>query len=108
MGGVSKKENKRQRLKGSNRLLELKGCLCGHNRRVSCISISTLNGKIVSGSADCSVIVWDISDMVVVRMLFGHEDCILCVSINERSGNIVSHCAFIEGMGYKWPTTGKC
>ena len=47
--------------------------------------------------------------MVVVRMLLGHEDCILCVSINERSGNIVSSTVHsLRGMGYKWPTTGKC
>ena len=87
---VSKNDKKRKALKGSERILKLKGRLCGHNRPITCVSISTLNGIIVSGSEDCSIIVWDITEMVMVRVLLGHEKAILSVSINERSGNIIT------------------
>eukprot|EP00943_MAST-04B_sp_MAST-4B-sp1_P002658 g2658.t1 len=91
---VSKNDKRRKTLKGSERILKLKGRLTGHNRSITCVSISTLNGIIISGSEDCSAIIWDISEMVLVRVLLGHEKGILSVSINERSGNIITGTIF--------------
>ncbi len=91
---VSKNDKRRKTLKGSDRILTLKGRLTGHNRAITCVSISTLNGIIISGSEDCSAIIWDISEMVPEHVLLGHEKGILSVSINERSGNIITGTIF--------------
>jgi WD40 repeat protein len=75
---------------GGSRSLQLKGRLCGHERAVMCVAICTTNGIVVTGSKDCSAIIWDLSEVILVRFLEGHESPVHTTSINRKSGNIVT------------------
>lgn len=67
----------------NRRQLRVKQCLYGHTAAVTCLAASPAYNVIVSGSRDCSVIVWDLSRLIFVRQLRGHSAPIAAVAINE-------------------------
>lgn len=67
----------------NRRQLRVKQCLYGHTAAVTCLAASPAYNVIVSGSRDCSVIVWDLSRLIFVRQLKGHSAPIAAVAINE-------------------------
>jgi len=74
----------------SRRQLAVKQCLYGHTEAVTCLAASPAYNVIVSGSRDCSAIVWDLSRLIFVRQLRGHNAPIAAVAINEVTVSITS------------------
>lgn len=72
--------------------------LTQHKDIVTCISIVKDYGQywLISGSRDCTLIVWDINitnntmSVVPIRTLFGHDDTINCLAVNPELDLIVS------------------
>jgi WD40 repeat protein len=73
--------------------------LSEHNDVVTCMAITKDFGQrwLVTGSRDCTLIVWDISldrfnaiTVTPIRTLYGHDDTINCVAINPELDIIVS------------------
>lgn len=50
---------------------------------MTCLAASPAYNVVVSGSRDCSAIVWDLSRLIFVRQLRGHSAPIAAVAINE-------------------------
>lgn len=67
----------------NRRQLRVKQCLYGHTAAVTCLAASPAYNVVVSGSRDCSAIVWDLSRLTFVRQLRGHGAPIAAVAINE-------------------------
>ena len=51
----------------------------GHEASVTAIQVDTL--KVVSGGADCKVILWSRATGVKLRILHGHQRSVLCLDI---------------------------
>jgi len=70
------------------------GCLRGHTSHVTCLATvpggSSGSGMLVSGSADCTVRVWDVVNKKQVAALEGHTagvECMVVVGGGSSSGN---------------------
>jgi len=62
--------------------------LSGHTGHVSCVSVLP-DGRIVSGSNDCTLRIWDASSGRCINTLSGHTNVVNCVSVLP-DGRIVS------------------
>ena len=62
--------------------------LQGHTKTVSCV-VELRDGRVVSGSADNSLRVWDVGTGQCERQLQGHTDEVSCV-VELRDGRVVS------------------
>lgn len=65
----------------------------GHVNSKYCIfaAFSVTNGKyIVSGSADCSVYLWDLQSKAIVQKLEGHSDIVVAVACHPTENKIAS------------------
>eukprot|EP00516_Mucochytrium_quahogii_P002492 CAMPEP_0203765506 /NCGR_PEP_ID=MMETSP0098-20131031/18446_1 /ASSEMBLY_ACC=CAM_ASM_000208 /TAXON_ID=96639 /ORGANISM=" , Strain NY0313808BC1" /LENGTH=3436 /DNA_ID=CAMNT_0050661765 /DNA_START=196 /DNA_END=10503 /DNA_ORIENTATION=+ len=77
-------------------LRRIKGCwqidkevdLCCHYKGITSICSSREQGIAVSGSKDCSVVVWDLDKLQFIRQLQQQSGCVTKVSMNESNGNI--------------------
>ena len=52
--------------------------LHGHSDPIQCVRISK-GQYIVSGSADCSIVLWSLATGKIVSKFVGHEDCVNCL-----------------------------
>ncbi|XP_060523655.1 WD repeat and FYVE domain-containing protein 3 [Cylas formicarius] len=68
----------------------IKHNLYAHTDAVTCLAVSPAYNVIVSGSRDCSAIIWDLSRGVFVRQLRGHAGPIAAVAVNELTGDIAT------------------
>lgn len=50
----------------------------------SVLSICVHNGWVASGGSDRRVVVWDLAQNVLVKVLMHHEDSVLCVRFDDR------------------------
>ena len=61
---------------------------------VTCIAMTADNRVLVSGSADGTVVVWDVAMGMVGessrRTLFGHDDEVTCVAVRDELEVVVS------------------
>lgn len=73
--------------------------LLQHNDVVTCLAIATDFGQrwLVTGSRDCTLIVWDIKfdrsgtiHVIPIRTLYGHDDTVNCLCLNPELDIIVS------------------
>ena len=62
----------------------------GHSDRVESVSYSPIGGRIVTGSADNTVRIWDADTGDVVATITGHEHAILSVSYSPDGSHIAS------------------
>eukprot|EP00004_Rigifila_ramosa_P008171 TRINITY_DN1935_c0_g1_i6.p1 TRINITY_DN1935_c0_g1~~TRINITY_DN1935_c0_g1_i6.p1 ORF type:complete len:1836 (-),score=377.69 TRINITY_DN1935_c0_g1_i6:25-5445(-) len=76
--------------------------LVGHRLPVSCVAIAASLGVVVSGSQDCTCIVWDLNRLSYVQQLI-HTAPLVAVAINDRSGEILT--CTREG-GHVWSVNG--
>lgn len=74
----------------NRRQLRVKQCLYGHTAAVTCLAASPAYNVVVSGSRDCSAIVWDLSRLIFVRQLKGHSAPIAAVAVNDITGDIAT------------------
>jgi hypothetical protein len=77
-------------ISGKRPSVDLEACLRGHRKKVKCLATSRSFSVVVSGSEDCSAIIWDLNRHQYVRSLEGHDLPISMVSINDNCGDIVT------------------
>ncbi|XP_044762510.1 WD repeat and FYVE domain-containing protein 3 [Coccinella septempunctata] len=70
--------------------LNIKYNLYGHTDAVTCLAASPAYNVIISGSRDCTAIVWDLSRGMFVRQLRGHAGPIAAVAVNDLTGDIAT------------------
>ena len=87
------------------RQLELKKALCAHTAKVSCLYVSQPYMLIVSGSDDCTVILWDLSSLAFVRQLPEFPSPITAVYVNDLTGVILTAAGVLLAV---WSTNGDC
>ncbi|XP_011805748.1 PREDICTED: WD repeat- and FYVE domain-containing protein 4 [Colobus angolensis palliatus] len=76
--------------KGRPRGLRLRQALYGHTQAVTCLAASVTFSLLVSGSQDCTCILWDLDHLTHVTRLPMHREGISAVTISDVSGTIVS------------------
>jgi WD40 repeat protein len=62
----------------------------GHNRPVSSVAYSPDGTRIVSGSYDDTLKVWDVATGQATQTLSGHKGPVLCVAVSPNGARIVS------------------
>ncbi|KAJ9188078.1 hypothetical protein P3X46_003473 [Hevea brasiliensis] len=70
--------------------LQLGKVLCGHTGKITCLHVSQPYMLIVSGSDDCTVIIWDLSPLVFVRQLPEFPVPVSAIYVNDLTGEIVT------------------
>jgi WD40 repeat protein len=68
----------------------LERTLTGHLAGLCSIAIAPQGTRIVSGSEDCTIRVWDLSSGSHLRTLKGHEGWVSCVAVSPDGQSIVS------------------
>ena len=68
--------------------------LVGHQSGVTSVAFCPEEDRIVSGSLDRTVRVWDVSSSKEVAVLRGHEDYVFSVAVSPRGDRIASACQY--------------
>lgn len=89
----------------SLRSLLLEKALCAHTSKVTCIHVSQPYMMIVSGSDDCTVILWDLSSLVFVRQLPEFPSPISAIYMNDLTGEILTAAGVMLAV---WSINGDC
>ncbi|XP_027627322.1 WD repeat- and FYVE domain-containing protein 4 [Tupaia chinensis] len=79
-----------QTAKGRPRGLQLRQALYGHSQAVTCLAASVSFSLLVSGSQDCTCILWDLDHLTHVARLPAHREGISAIAISDVSGTVVS------------------
>ncbi|XP_073051672.1 protein SPIRRIG isoform X2 [Primulina eburnea] len=87
------------------RHLQLEKALCGHTGKITCIRVSQPYMMVVSGSDDCTIILWDLSSLVFVRQLPEFPSPISAVYVNDLTGEIVTAAGVVLAV---WSINGDC
>ncbi|KAM4852716.1 WD repeat- and FYVE domain-containing protein 4 [Thomomys bottae] len=77
-------------VRGRPRGLHLRQALYGHTQAVTCLAASVTFSLLVSGSQDCTCILWDLDHLAHVARLPTHREGISAIAISDVSGIIVS------------------
>lgn len=85
--------------------LQLEKALCGHTGKITCLHVSQPYMMIVSGSEDCSVIIWDLSSLVFVRQLPEFPSPVSAIYMNDLTGEIVTAAGVMLAV---WSINGDC
>ncbi|KAK3003294.1 hypothetical protein RJ639_018518 [Escallonia herrerae] len=72
------------------RQLHLENSLCAHTGKITCLYVSQPYMMIVSGSDDCTVILWDLSSLAFVRQLPEFPSPVSAIYVNDLTGEIVT------------------
>ncbi|KAL0370483.1 UNVERIFIED_CONTAM: protein SPIRRIG [Sesamum angustifolium] len=87
------------------RHLQLEKALCGHTGKITCLRVSQPYMMIVSGSDDCTVIIWDLSSLVFIRQLPEFPSPVSAIYVNELNGEIVTAAGVLLAI---WSINGDC
>ncbi|GMP90848.1 hypothetical protein CsSME_00041801 [Camellia sinensis var. sinensis] len=87
------------------RNLELEKALCAHTSRITCVRVSQPYMMIVSGSDDCTVILWDLSSLVFVRQLPEFPSPVSAIYVNDLTGEIATAAGVMLSV---WSINGDC
>uniref|UniRef100_A0A1D1ZH49 WD repeat and FYVE domain-containing protein 3 n=3 Tax=Anthurium amnicola TaxID=1678845 RepID=A0A1D1ZH49_9ARAE len=87
------------------RHLRLERALCVHTAKITCLCISQPYALIVSGSDDCSVILWDLSGLAFVKQLPEFPAPVSAIHVNELTGEIVIAAGILLSV---WGVNGDC
>ncbi|KZV32196.1 BEACH domain-containing protein lvsA [Dorcoceras hygrometricum] len=87
------------------RHLQLEKALCGHTGKITCVRVCQPYMMVVSGSDDCTVILWDLSSLVFVRQLPEFPSPISAVYMNDLTGEIVTAAGVVLAV---WSINGDC
>ncbi|KAJ4727406.1 BEACH domain [Melia azedarach] len=85
--------------------LQLEKALCAHTATVTCIHVSQPYMLIVSGSDDCTVIIWDLSSLGFVRQLPEFPASVSAIYVNDLTGEIVTAAGILLAI---WSINGDC
>ncbi|KAL3328516.1 hypothetical protein AABB24_035913 [Solanum stoloniferum] len=89
----------------SVRRLQLEKTLCAHTGKITCLQVSQPYMMIVSGSDDCTVILWDLSSMVFVRQLPELPAPVSAIYVNDLTGEIITAAGVMLAV---WSINGDC
>lgn len=64
--------------------------LAGHTAEVRCVAVASSARRVVSGSRDCTVRIWDLDTGAELRVLRGHEALVAHVVITPDGSRVVS------------------
>lgn len=87
------------------RSLNLQQSLCAHTAKITRIYVSQPYMMIVSGSDDCTVIMWDLSSLVFLRQLPEFPFPISALYMNDLTGEIVTAAGVLLAV---WSVNGDC
>ncbi|KAK6940766.1 BEACH domain [Dillenia turbinata] len=85
--------------------LRLEKSLCAHTAKITCIRVNQPYMLIVSGSEDCTVILWDLSSLAFVRQLPEFPAPISAIYVNDLNGEIVTASGIMLAV---WSVNGDC
>lgn len=85
--------------------LQLEKALCGHTGKITCLHVSQPYMMIVSGSDDCTVILWDLSSLVFIRQLPEFPSPVSAIYVNDLTGEIVTAAGVMLAV---WSINGDC
>lgn len=85
--------------------LHLKRSLCAHTAKITCLYVSQPYTLIVSGSDDCTVILWDLTSLVFVKQLPEFPAPISAIYVNDLTGEIVIAAGILLSI---WSINGDC
>ncbi|KAL8236293.1 hypothetical protein R6Q59_017374 [Mikania micrantha] len=87
------------------RRLYLKKTLCAHTAKITRLYVCQPYMMIVSGSDDCTVILWDLSSLVFVRQLPKFPFPVSAILVNDLTGDIVTGAGVLLAV---WSVNGDC
>nr|XP_043618861.1 protein SPIRRIG-like isoform X2 [Erigeron canadensis] len=87
------------------RKLYLKQTLCAHTAKITCLYVCQPYMMIISGSDDCTVIIWDLSSLVFVRQLPEFPFPVSAILVNDLTGEIVTAAGVLLAV---WSVNGDC
>ncbi|KAM0936615.1 putative transcription factor WD40-like family [Dioscorea sansibarensis] len=87
------------------RRLRLERALCAHTAKITCLYVSHPYTLIVSGSDDCSVILWDLSSLAFVKQLPEFPAPVSAVHVNDLTGEILTAAGVMLAV---WSVNGDC
>jgi hypothetical protein len=90
---------------GPRQHLELEKALCAHTAKITCLKVSQPYMMIVSGSLDCTVIIWDLSSFVFVRQLSEFPSPVSAIYVNDMTGEIITAAGAMFSV---WTVNGDC
>ena len=79
----------------TKRSLHLKMPLFGHTEAITCLCASNTYNVAVSGSADRTCILWDLSRLCFLRQLRGHAAPVAAVYINDVTVRLSNTCCVV-------------
>lgn len=89
----------------SVRCLVLQKALCAHTSKITCLHVSQPYMLIVSGSDDCSVILWDLSGLNFVKQLPEFPAPVSAIYVNDLTGEIITAAGILLAV---WSVNGDC
>ncbi|XP_062214623.1 protein SPIRRIG-like isoform X2 [Phragmites australis] len=90
---------------GIRRLLRMEKALCAHTGTITCVYVSQPYSLIVSGSDDCSVILWDLTSLVFVKQLPKFPASVSALHVNNLTGEILTGAGVLFAV---WSINGDC
>ncbi|KAI3682688.1 hypothetical protein L1987_82849 [Smallanthus sonchifolius] len=87
------------------RTLQLEKALSAHTAKITCLHICQPYMIIISGSDDCSVVLWDLSSLVFIRQLPVFPSLVSAIYMNELTGEIVTAAGIMLAV---WSINGDC
>lgn len=90
---------------GIRRLLRMEKALCAHTGKITCVYVSQPYSLIVSGSDDCSVILWDLTSLVFVKQLPRFPASVSALHVNNLTGEILTGAGVLFAV---WSINGDC
>ncbi|XP_047092540.1 protein SPIRRIG [Lolium rigidum] len=90
---------------GIRRLLRMEKALCAHTAKITCVYVSQPYSLIVSGSDDCSVILWDLTSLVFVKQLPKFPASVSALHVNNLTGEILTGAGVLFAV---WTVNGDC
>ncbi|XP_031487394.1 protein SPIRRIG-like isoform X2 [Nymphaea colorata] len=87
------------------RQLQLKKTLCAHTAKITCLFVSQPYTLIVSGSEDCTVLLWDLNGLLFVKQLPEFPAPVSAVYVNDLTGEIVTAAGILLAV---WSINGDC
>ncbi|KAK9069020.1 hypothetical protein SSX86_013136 [Deinandra increscens subsp. villosa] len=87
------------------RTLQLEKALSAHTAKNTCLHICQRYMMIISGSDDCTVVLWDLSSLVFIRQLPVFPSPVSAIHMNELTGEIVTAAGIMLAV---WSINGDC
>ncbi|KAG8098122.1 hypothetical protein GUJ93_ZPchr0013g33768 [Zizania palustris] len=87
---------------GIRRLLRMEKALCAHTAKITCVYVSQPYSLIVSGSDDCSVILWDLTSLVFVKQLPKFPASVSALHVNNLTGEILTGAGVLLLLERQW------